>query len=174
MRGLVALDLAHNPLGDHGASVLADSPDASGLVDLGLCYTKTGSAEVAALANSTNLTGLRGLDLRGHGCWRMLDPQGVDRGGIGELSRSPMLGRLRRLLITTGSESNGWAADVLRLTRPRRRPTVQSSWWVANELRKSRYLMPSALVECDVEELWWLGDRGKRERLPDPWRDGDW
>jgi RNA polymerase primary sigma factor len=33
-------------------------------------------------------------------------------------------------------------------------------------LRKSRYLMPSQLVECDLEELWWLGDTRNRERRP--------
>jgi hypothetical protein len=31
--------------------------------------------------------------------------------------------------------------------------------------------MPSQLVECDLEELWWLGDIRNRERVPDPWSD---
>jgi RNA polymerase primary sigma factor len=34
------------------------------------------------------------------------------------------------------------------------------------QLRKSRYLMPSQLVECDLDGLWWLGDTSNRERLP--------
>lgn len=42
-------------------------------------------------------------------------------------------------------------------------------------LRHSRYLMPSQLVECDLEELWWLGDTCNRERLPaDFYRITDW
>ena len=41
----------------------------------------------------------------------------------------------------------------------------------ADLLRKSRYLMPSGLLECDLEELWWLGDTHNRERVPLPWID---
>jgi hypothetical protein len=174
IQNLVALDLASNPLGDHGASVLADSPNAAGLSDLGLCNTGTGNAEVAALANSRHLKNLRGLDLRGHHCWPRydrFDRRGEDLGGIGELSRSPLLGQLRRLLLATAGPSNGWAADVLAVARPPRRRDVWPGSWVASELRKSRYLMPSQLAECDLEELWWLGDTGGRSRLPDPWAD---
>jgi uncharacterized protein (TIGR02996 family) len=170
MRGLAALDLAANPLG--GLSVLADSPNAAGLVDVGLCGAGVGDEGLTALANSPYLTSLRSLDLRGHHCWPRYDRQGVEQGGLAELARSPLLGRLRRLLMASPGAGNGWTADVLRVARPRRRQTVEPCPWTARELRKSRYLMPSTLVECDVEELWWLGDRGKRERLPDPWLDG--
>ena len=58
MPGLVALDLASNPLGDNGATVLADSPHAAGLVDLGLCETGTGNVELTALASSGHLPSL--------------------------------------------------------------------------------------------------------------------
>jgi uncharacterized protein (TIGR02996 family) len=169
MRNLVALDLASNPLGDHGASVLADSPNAVGLVALGLCGTDTGNAALTALANSRHLTSLRSLDLRGHHCWSRLDPGGEDWGGIGELSRSPLLGQLQRLLLAPAGPSNGWTAEVLRVARPTRRQTVVPDPWTAGLLRKSPYLMPSQLVECDLEELWWLGDTCNRERLPSLW-----
>src|SRR5262249_14694958 len=149
-------DLASNPLGERGASVLADSPNAAGLVDLGLCNTGTGNGEVLALAGSPHLTKLRSLDLRGHQCFSVLDDRGEDQGGIGELSRSPLLGRLRRLLLGPTGRSNGWTAEVLSIARPRRRRTVVPAWWTASVLRRSRYLMPSQLVECDLEELWWL------------------
>ncbi len=169
MTNLVALDLASNPLGDNGASVLADSPNAGGLVDLGLCDTGTGNAEVAALASSPHLTNLRSLDLRGHRCSPQFDRDGEDQGGMGELSRSPLLGRLRRLLLGPKGPSNGWTADLLNVVRPPRRQTVWPDRWTANLLRRSRYLMPSQLVECDLEDLWWLGDTRGRERLPNPW-----
>jgi uncharacterized protein (TIGR02996 family) len=172
MQNLVALDLASNPLDDHGASVLADSPNAAGLAELGLCNTGTGDAEVAALANARHLKNLRGLDLRGHHCWPRydrFDRRGEDLGGIGELARSPLLGQLRRLLLAAAGPSNGWTADVLAVVRPPRPREVWPGWWVTNELRMSRYLMPSQLAECDLEELWWLGDTGGRSRLPDPW-----
>jgi uncharacterized protein (TIGR02996 family) len=171
LRNLVALDLASNPLGENGASVLADSPNAAGLVDLGLCDTGTGDTGVTALASSPYLKNLRSLDLRGHHCWSRLDREGVDWGGIGELSRSPMLGRLRRLLLAAGGASNGWTADILNIARPARRREVYPNWWTASQLRRSPYLMPSQLVECDLEELWWLGDTRNRERIPSPWID---
>jgi uncharacterized protein (TIGR02996 family) len=171
MRGLVALDLAMNPLGDNGASVLADSPNTAGLADLGLCATETGDMGLTALAGSRHLTNLRSLDLRGHHCWARLDREGVDRGGIGALSRSPLLGQLRRLLLAPSGPSNGWTAEVLSMVRPPRRPTVVPDRWMAGLLRRSRFLMPSQLVECDLEELWWLGDTRNRERLPSPWAD---
>jgi uncharacterized protein (TIGR02996 family) len=171
LRGLEALDLASNPLGDNGASVLADSPDAGGIVDLGLCGTATADAGLTALASSAHLTNVRSLDLRGHHCSSRFDREGVDWGGIGELSRSPLLARLRRLLLASPGPSNGWTADVLSVVRRPRRQEVVPDPWTASQLRKSRYLMPSQLVECDLEELWWLGDRRNRERLPDPWGD---
>jgi uncharacterized protein (TIGR02996 family) len=171
MRNLVALDLAGNRLGDNGASVLADSPGAAGLVDLGLCGTGTGNREVTALATSVHLPKLQSLDLRCHQCFPLLDGERVDRGGIAELSRSPLLGQLRRLLLTSIEESNDWTAEVMNVARRPRRPTVAPAGWVANRLRASRYLIPSQLVECDVEELWWLGDTRNRERLPNPWLD---
>lgn len=171
MRNLAALDLALNPLGDNGATVLADSPNAAGLVALGLCRTETGNAEVVALATSANLTSLRSLDLRAHLCTPLRDEERIDRGGIGELSRSPLLGRLRRLLLMGEGPSNGWTAEELSVARPYRRQKLEPSWWIATQLRTSRHLMPSMLIECDVEQLWWLGDRTKRERLPDSWLD---
>jgi len=169
MRNLEALDLAGNPLGDHGASVLADSPNAAGLIDLGLCWTGTGNVEVSALASSQHLKNLRSLDLRGHHCGRHIDREGEDQGGIGDLARSPLLGQLRRLLLGRTKqlgESNGWTAQTLSIIRPPREQEVVRDWWVVEGLRKSRYLMPSQLVECDLEELWWLGDTRNRERLP--------
>ena len=66
-------------------------------------------------------------------------------------------------------EFPGWTAEVLSVVRPARRPTVVPDRWTAGQLRKSHFLMPSQLVECDLEELWWLGDTRNRERLPDPW-----
>jgi uncharacterized protein (TIGR02996 family) len=169
MHNLTALDLASNPLSDNGASLLADSPNAAGLVDLGLCDTGAGNEEVMALAHSPHLTNLQSLDLRGHHCWSRLDRAGEDWGGIGELSRSPLLARLRRLLLAQRGPSNGWAAEVLSVIRPPRRQTVWPDRWTASLLRRSRYLMPSQLVECDLEELWWLGDTHRRERLPSAW-----
>jgi hypothetical protein len=158
MRDLVAIDLADNPLGPDGISVLADSPNAVGLTDLGLSCTETGNAELAALVGSPLLTGLQSLDLRGHCCTTRLDRDGEDRGGIGELSRSPLLSQLRRLLLAEPGRSNGWVADVLAPLRPSRRPALSCDWWTTTLLRRSRYLIPSQLVECDLEELWWLGD----------------
>src|SRR5262249_37438519 len=138
---------------------------------LGLSDTGTGNVELAALAGSRHLTSLRSLDLRGHHCWAQLDREGEDRGGIGELSRSPLLGQLRRLLLGPNGPSNGWTAGVLSMVPLPRRGTVVPDQWTATLLRKSRYLMPSQLVECDLEDLWWLGDTRNRERLPDPWAD---
>jgi uncharacterized protein (TIGR02996 family) len=166
MRNLEALDLAGNPLGDHGASVLPDSPNATGLVDLGLCGTDTGDVEVAALAGSHNLANLRSLDLRGHRCWRQFDRNGQPAGGIAELARSPLLGRLRRLLLGPSGPSNGWTAQVLGAARPLRTLELARDGWMVTLLRESRYLIPSQLLECDLEELWWLGDTHIRERLP--------
>lgn len=168
MRNLEALDLALNPLGDNGASVLADSPNAAGLVDLGLAGTGTGDLDVSALSTSLNLTSLRSLDLRGHRCTHIIDREGEDQGGIGELARSPLLGQLRRLLLGHGPTmaSNGWVTEVLSIARPPRQREVVSDWWMGKVLRKSRYLMPSQLVECDLDELWWLGDTRSREQLP--------
>jgi hypothetical protein len=166
LRQLVALDLESNPLEDNGAAVLADSPNASGLIDLGLCNTGTGNAELTALAQSPHLTNLRSLDLRGHRCSAWLDRTGKLQGGIPELARSPLLARLRRLLLASPGPRNGWTAAVLACARPPRRQTVTPDPWTARLLRESRYLMPSQLIECDLEELWWLGDTGHRERLP--------
>jgi uncharacterized protein (TIGR02996 family) len=150
MRNLTALELASNPLGDNGTAVLADSANVAGLVDLGLCDTDTGDEELTALTNSDHLKNLRILDIRGHHCWRRLDREGEDWGGIGALSRSPLLGQLRRLLLAQPGPNNGWTADVLAIIRPPRRRIVVPDWWVAHLLRKSRYLMPSQLDECDL------------------------
>jgi hypothetical protein len=164
---LAALDLDGNALGDHGASMLADWPAAVELVDLGLANTGTGDGEVAALASSRNLTSLRSLDLRSHNCSARVHRE--SDGGIGELSRSPLLGQLRRLLLGPRGQSNGWTAKVLAAGRRRRGPALVNSWWTSALLRQSRYLMPSQLLECDLEELWWLGDTARRERLPTFW-----
>jgi uncharacterized protein (TIGR02996 family) len=166
MRNLESLDLAGNPLGDNGASVLAYSPNAAGLVDLGLGWTDTGDVEVAALAGSDNLKRLRSLDLRGHRCSWQTDRNGHDTGGIAELARSPLLGQLRRLLLARVGAKNGWTAQVLSAVRPSRPLEVERDWWESAVLRKSRYLIPSQLLECDLDELWWLGDPHNRERLP--------
>jgi uncharacterized protein (TIGR02996 family) len=168
MPHLVALDLACNPLDTNGASVLAASPNTSGLVELGLCETRTGDAEFTELAHSPHLTSLRSLDLRGHHCAPRFDRQGVDHSGIGALSRSPLLARIRRLLLGPPGPSNGWTAEVLRIARPARAPSLVPDWWMVHELRKSRFLFPSQLIECDLEELWWLGDIGQRTRRPAP------
>ena len=45
-------------------------------------------------------------------------------------------------------------------------PERSRDWWTVSLLRTSRYLIPSQLSECDLEELWWLGDTRNRERLP--------
>ncbi len=166
LRQLVALDLSSNPLQEDATSVLADSPNAANLIHLGLCHTGTGNSAVTALAGSPHLANLRSLDLRGHACWTWLDRTGMRQGGIVELSRSPLLARLRRLLLASVGPSNGWTADVLASARQPRRQTVTPDCWMANLLRESRYLMPSQLIECDLEDLWWLGDTGHRERLP--------
>jgi uncharacterized protein (TIGR02996 family) len=171
MRHLVALDLASNHLGENGVAALAESPSSAGLAVLGLCDTGTSDGGVAALAASPHLTSLRSLDLRGHGCWPRPDRDGEDWGGIGELSRSPLFARLRRLLLAPSGPSNGWTAEVLSIARPPRRESVTPNCWIGRFLRKSRYLMPSQLLECDLEELWWLGDTQSRERLPSFWGD---
>jgi uncharacterized protein (TIGR02996 family) len=169
MRNLVALDLGGNPLGENGVAVLADSPNVAGLVDLGLCNTELGNAGIATLASSPHLKGLRSLDLRCHGCFTRRDFAGRYYGGLVDLAQSPLLGQLRRLLLTRDFSNNGWTAEVLQLVRSVRRQTVAPDSWTATLLRSSPYLMPSQLVECDVEELWWLGNREKRERLPRWW-----
>ncbi len=174
MRRLESLDLSGNPLGNNGASVLADSSNASELVDLGLSGTGAGDREVIALATSRHLRKLRSLDLRFHSCGRQLDRAGVDRGGIGELARSPLLGQLRRLLLGRlgpTRPSNGWTYQVLSILQPPRARQVVRDYWMVNVLRQSPYLFPSQLVECDLEELWWLGDTRNRERTPSlpPW-----
>jgi uncharacterized protein (TIGR02996 family) len=171
MANLLALDLALNSLSDNGASLIADSPNAAGLVHLGLCGTRTGNLDVVSLAGSPHLRSLRSLDLRGHQCWSDLSRAGENRGGIYALAQSPLLGQLRRLLLAETGPSNGWTADILSLGRPRRRPTVTPGYWVATQLRESKYLMPSQLIECDLEELWWLGDPANRERLPSLWEE---
>jgi hypothetical protein len=58
---------------------------------------------------------------------------------------------------------------VLGIARPPRQVTATWQPWEANELRKSPYLVPSNLGECDVKELWVLGDREHRHRPPEPW-----
>ncbi len=171
MRNLEALDLAGNPLGENGASVLADSPNARGLVDLGLCATESGDVGVAALASSRNLAKLQSLDLRRHRCGWYQDRRGEDVGGIADLARSPLLGQVKRLLLGSSQSSNGWMSHVLSANRPIRAIEVEQGGSMVTMLRKSRYLMPSQLVECDLEELWWLGDTRNRERLPsNPWQ----
>jgi RNA polymerase sigma factor (sigma-70 family) len=126
---------------------------------------------VAALARSTHLAKVRSLDLRGHRCWCQQD-HGRDVGGIAELAGSPLLGQLRRLLLGPRGPSNGWTAQVLSDTRPSRRLELvpSPSGWMDRVLRGSRYLIPSQLLECDLEELWWLGDTDKRDQpLSAPW-----
>ena len=169
MRRLAALDLSNNPLADEGVSVLAAAPHAAGLVNLGLCAVGLGDRGLSALAESPHLRELRSLDVRGHACWPRVDRSGHDWSGIGDLSRSPLLGRLRRLLLATPGPANGWVAQVLAFARKPRRPTVMSDWWMSDRLRKSPYLVPSLLVECDLAELWWLGDTRTRERVPSWW-----
>jgi uncharacterized protein (TIGR02996 family) len=174
MRNLEALDLSGNPLDDHGASVLADSPSSGNLIDLGLCDTGTGDVEVTALAGSSNLKRLRSLDLRRHRCGWLRDRNGRAAGGIAALARSPLLSQLQRLLLGRGPTSNGWTAEVLSAIRPNGELELTRDGWVSTLLRESRYLIPSQLVECDIEELWWLGDTRNRERLPAaPWV-ADW
>ena len=172
-RGLTSLDLSSNPLGydGDGVSALADSPSAAGLVDLGLSGIWMGDAALSALAGSPHLGCLRSLDLRGHGCSCQIARDEVERSGIAALARSPLLGQLTRLFVMTPAGRNGWAADVMSAVRPPRRPVVYRGEWVANLLRSSRYLVPSQLLECDLEELWWLGDTRGRERLPALWPD---
>jgi hypothetical protein len=122
--------------------------------------------EVTALAGSPNLKNLRSMDLRRHYCGYRIDRRGNDMGGIADLARSPLLGQLRRLLLGWSGPSNGWTAQVLSGLRPSRPPEFERDCWMVNVLRSSRYLMPSQLVECDLEELWWLGDTKNRERKP--------
>lgn len=171
MLNVVSLDLARNPLGDHGVAPIADSPQSANLTDLGLSLTGVGDQELASLASSTNLRSLRSLDLRSHQCWPKWDRDGVDRSGIGDLSRSPLLGQLRRLLLGPAGPSNGWVSDVLRDLRRPREEVLFEDFWAIRTLRDSRYLMPSQLIECDLEELWWLGNTKCRQRLPSWWKD---
>jgi len=51
----------------------------------------------------------------------------------------------------------------------KRPPPLVSASWISDRLRKSPYLVPSLLTECDLAELWWLGDTRNRERIPDWW-----
>ena len=169
LRNLTALDLSWNELGADGIETLVNSPNVAGLVDLGLSHTKAGNAAVTSLAKSKCLSNLRSLDLRWHSCTPRYDHEQIDWGGIGELGRSPMLGQLRRLLLTGDSKNTDWIADVMSVARPVRELTVSKDWWMTQELRKSKYLMPSQFIECDLEDIWWLGDRFNRDRPPCPW-----
>lgn len=170
LRRVVSLDLSYNPVGDAGATILATSPAAAGLVGLGLCATDLGDRGLAAIAESANLPALRSLDLRGHHSSFHRDPTGYDLGGIAELARSPLIGQLRRLLVGwPAGPGNGWTAGVLAFARVRRPPPLVSASWISDRLRKSPYLVPSLLTECDLAELWWLGDTRNRERIPDWW-----
>jgi uncharacterized protein (TIGR02996 family) len=167
IQNLVALDFSYNPLGENGATILADSPNLANLMDLGLCSTGTGDEDLYAICHSPYFSNLRSLDIRNHRCDMRLDREGENWGGIGELSRSPFLSQLRRFLLIGSSRfGNEWIPNVLKVIRPPHRETVSSDGWTAKILRKSRYLMPSQLVDCDLEEIWWLGDPNNRERLP--------
>jgi hypothetical protein len=121
------------------------------------------------------LKSLQSLDLRGHRCGWYRNRRGEEEGGIAELARSPLLGQLRRLLLgqswpSDGWSSNGWTAQVLSPIQPADRIELLQDTWIVTQLRQSRYLIPSQLVECDLEELWWLGDTRNRERRPlAPW-----
>jgi uncharacterized protein (TIGR02996 family) len=167
MGRVASLDLADNPLDDGGVSGLVSAPAAAGLVDLGLCATDLGDRGLAAVAESPHLPDLRSLDVRGHHSSLRWDPTGYELGGLADLARSPLLGRLRRLL-ANGSDGrgNGWTADVLAFARPPRRVVAGGGRWITDRLRKSPYLVPSLLVECDLADLWWLGDPQNRERVP--------
>jgi uncharacterized protein (TIGR02996 family) len=158
LRNLTALDLAWNSPAIDGVAELVSSPNAAGLVDLGLCGVAWPGG-VAALTASPHLSNLRSLDLR-HGRWR-------DQDGLAALSRSPLLGGLRRLLLAPTAHSNGWVDDVLQVARPPRRPEVRRGDCAAKPLLRSEFLTPTQLIECDLEELWLLGDR--RDTPPTRW-----
>jgi uncharacterized protein (TIGR02996 family) len=165
MRDLTALDLAMNPTAVDGVAELVSSPSAAGVVDLGLgCMGWASNRFVAALAGSPHLRGLRSLDLRQTG-W---SNQGHV---VAVLSDSPLLGQLWRLLLGQSSHSNGWTDDVLGIARPPRRLVVKRGHQMAKALLRSKHLTPTQLIECDLEELWMLGD--VRDRRPASW-DGGW
>ena len=69
--------------------------------------------------------------------------------------------------VPTTSGGNNWVAQVLGSIHSPRPPEVAQGWWMARVLRGSPYLIPSQLTECDLEELWWLGDTRNRSRLPE-------
>lgn len=158
---LEALDLSGNALRVGTAAPLLGSPGLAAMADLSLAGTGLGNADLGALTASPHARSVRSLDLRGNDI-------GGDynrRSGWWALAGSPLLSRLRRLLLNWGGETaNGWTAARFAFARPARRATPQPCGWIAGILRSSKYLMPSALDECDVEELWWLGDTARRSR----------
>ncbi len=184
---VTALDFGGNPIGDIGTTALVQSHNAANLVSLGLASADVGDKGLIALAESTNLTSLRNLDVRSHTSRPVFDRQRLLQhwDGIGDLAASKLMGQLRRLLVCSDEGPMGWTDHVLTVGRSPRRSSVATDFWttswavgrrstiatdyhlatdMASELRKSRDLMPTRLDECDVAEIWWLGDAGRRQR----------
>jgi uncharacterized protein (TIGR02996 family) len=171
LANLRTLVVGGHPHGNYFACKLAESSQAAGLEDLGLAWTELGDAGLTALAEADRLPALRSLDIqRNHATYRV-DRDGTEVGGLAALIRSPLLSRLRRLLVGHGNRTSHWVTATLGFACPTPRNPLVEGGWLADVLRKSPYLIPSRLDECDLEELWWLGDRVNRDRLPSAWRD---
>ena len=114
MGELRTLDVGHNPHGNYFACKLAESPHAAGLEDLGLARSELGDAGLTALAETDRLPALRSLDMQRNVAGHRFEPDGTEHGGLAALIRSPLLGRLRRLLLGYGDRRNDWAAGPVR------------------------------------------------------------
>jgi uncharacterized protein (TIGR02996 family) len=163
---LRTLVIGGHPHGNYLACKMAESPRAAGLEDLGLAGTELGDAGLTTLTETDRLPALRSLDIQRHAAGYRLERDGTELGGLAALIRSPLLGRLRRLFVGHGNRCNRWATPMLGFAKPADRNALVDCRWLTHVLRKSPFLMPSRLDECDLDELWWLGDRANRDRLP--------
>ena len=74
----------------------------------------------------------------GHISGSPIDRRGYEWGGLPNLTRSLLLGQLRRLLVAAAGPGNGWTANVQAVGRKPRRPTVMEDWWLGDMWNRER------------------------------------